>query len=188
MDKQIFSTAAGWVAAAWTENGLAALILPQEKREKVLTGLKEKLLLWGYRNNDLLVENSNSLFPALLENALVNYFQGKLVNFDALPVDLSWGTPFQRKVLQTIRKIPFAEVRAYGQVAAAAGYPDAARAVGKTAGINRTPIVIPCHRVIRQNGELGGFRDGLQIKKYLLSIEAKAKNKKEFLSSERIST
>lgn len=175
MFKQLILTTAGWIAAFWTKKGLAVLILPPQKREKALFALNEKLSCWEYRDNDPQIENDQSLFLDSFENTLVKYFQGIPVNFD-LPVDLSWCTTFQKKVLTTIRQIPYGEVRSYGQVAAAAGYPGAARAAGRTAGLNRTPIVIPCHRVIRQNKEPGGFSAGPEMKKYLLELES-AKNK-----------
>lgn len=172
---QLISTSAGWLAAAWTENGLAALTWPQNNREKALGDLNEKLFRWGYRSEGWQQPPSPAGdFPVRLENALVKYFSGLPVHFN-FPVDLSWCTPFQEKVLQTIRQIPSGEVRSYSQVAAKAGYPRAARAVGRTAGANRTPIVIPCHRVTQQNGELGGFGGGLEMKKYLLALEAKIK-------------
>ncbi len=192
MFTQVIYTSAGWLAAAWTRAGLAVLTLPQDSREKALAGLEEQLLLWERREGDQKRQRQSppgespgpkgrpegfpQEYPAFLEKALASYFQGLPADF-ALPVDLSWCTPFQKKVLLAIRKIPCGEVRSYGQVAAAAGHPRAARAAGTAAGLNRTPLVIPCHRVVRQNGELGGFGGGLEMKKYLLDLEAGIKEK-----------
>lgn len=186
MFTQVICTDAGWLAAAWTGNGLAALTLPQESREKALACLQDQSLLRGRRNEAQDRQMKNFLAgsagnpsggcpedaPALLEKALIAYFQGSPVDFP-VPVDLNWCTPFQKKVLAAIRQIPYGEVRSYGQVAATAACPRAARAVGNAAGANRTPLVIPCHRVIRQNGEPGGFGGRPEMKKYLLDLEAK---------------
>ncbi|MCL6448661.1 MAG: methylated-DNA--[protein]-cysteine S-methyltransferase [Armatimonadetes bacterium] len=184
---QVIYTSAGWLAAAWTQAGLAALTLPRSSREEALAGLKEQLLLWEGQEKDKrrgqspageypCPEDCPGGYPAFLEKALTNYFQGSPADF-ALPVDLSWCTPFQKKVLLAIREIPCGEVRSYGQVAAAAGHPRAARAAGTTAGLNRTPVVIPCHRVVRQNGGLGGYGGGPEMKKYLLDLDARIKEK-----------
>lgn len=192
MFTQVICTSAGWLAAAWTQAGLAVLTLPQDSREKALAGIEEQLLLWRRREEDQKRQRQSSPgespgpkdrpegfpqdYPAFLEKALTSYFQGLPADFD-LPVDLSWCTPFQKKILLAIREIPCGEVRSYSQVAAAAGHPRAARATGSTAGLNRTPLVIPCHRVIRQNGKLGGFGGGPEMKKYLLDLEARIKEK-----------
>lgn len=181
MFTQVICTSAGWLAAAWTQAGLAVLTLPRENREKALAGLEEQLLLWERREEVQKQQRQSPAgeypcpggYPVILKKALTNYFQGLPADF-ALPVDLSWCTPFQKKVLLAIREIPCGEVRSYGQVAAAAGHPRAARAAGIAAGLNRTPVVIPCHRVVRQNGGLGGFSGGLEMKKYLLDLDAKA--------------
>lgn len=85
-----------------------------------------------------------------------------------------WGTPFQVGVWEILRKIPYGQTRSYGEVAALLGAPQAARAVGGAAGKNPVPILVPCHRVIRGNGGLGGFGSGLDIKERLLGLEARA--------------
>ena len=200
MFTQLIHTPAGWLAAAWTQAGLAALTVPQDSREEALAWLAGQLPPRERQGKekkrrqpdpactagetpaenhpeDCLPENRlPEDCPALLERALVNYFSGLSADF-ALPVDLFWCTPFQKKILLAIRDIPCGEVRSYSQVAAAAGYPRAVRAAGSVAGLNRTPLVIPCHRVIRQNGGLGGFGGGLAMKKFLLALEAKIKEK-----------
>ncbi len=101
---------------------------------------------------------------------LEEYFSGKRRAF-SIPVDLSAGTAFQRKVWRAITRIPFGRVRSYRWVAARVGGKQYARAVGMALGANPVPIVIPCHRVIAQDGSLGGFSCGLPIKRRLLKLE-----------------
>jgi O-6-methylguanine DNA methyltransferase len=100
------------------------------------------------------------------------YFEGVQGNFE-LPLDLEALTPFQVSVLQAARAIPPGQVRTYGQVARAIGKPKAGRAVGQALGRNPIPIVIPCHRVVRSDGGLGGYSGGggLQSKRLLLRLE-----------------
>ena len=83
---------------------------------------------------------------------------------------------FAKKVYQTVSKIPLGEVRSYKWVADKAGRPKAFRAIGQILKKNPFPITIPCHRVIKSNGELGGYAWGLAKKKKLLQIENKIKN------------
>lgn len=100
---------------------------------------------------------------------LTEYFQGKRRSFD-LPLDLR-GTPFQRRVWDQLRRIPYGLTRSYGQVARAIGKPGAARAVGQATGANPVPIVVPCHRVIATGGGLGGYGGGLRLKRFLIALE-----------------
>jgi methylated-DNA-[protein]-cysteine S-methyltransferase len=169
---QTIATPAGWVAAAWSDRGLFALSWPQDDGQAAQAGLQEKLRRWGGGNGGFspAAEGNGQPFAPVLEKALADYFRGEPVSFD-IPVDLSWCTPFQKEILIAIRRIPYGEVRSYREVAAMAGHPRAARAAGTAAGANRTPVVIPCHRVIRKNGELGGFGGGLPLKKFLLALE-----------------
>jgi methylated-DNA-[protein]-cysteine S-methyltransferase len=170
---QTFPTTAGWVAAAWSEKGLAAFILPRKSRAEALGELKQGLIRWGCgENDDQHSLDGPSHFSALLQRLAIDYFQGLTVNFD-IPVDLSWCTLFQKEVLNSIRLVPYGETCSYGHIAARSGFPRAARAVGRVAGLNRTPIVIPCHRIIRQNGKPGGFSGPPGMKNYLLALEKK---------------
>jgi len=166
-----FSTTAGWIAAAWAKKGLAALILPQKSQAEALGELKQRLIRWGCRENaDRDLSGDQAHFSALLQRLVIDYFKGLPVHFD-IPVDLSWCTPFQKEVLNSIRLVPYGETSSYGRIAARSGYPRAARAVGRVAGLNRTPIIIPCHRIIRQNGKPGGFSGPPGMKNYLLTLE-----------------
>jgi len=106
-----------------------------------------------------------------LSRELKLFFAGERVDF-AVPVDWAGYTPFQAAVLRYTAAIPYGVVAGYGQVAAAIGSPRAARAVGGALHINRTPVVVPCHRVVGADGRLVGFGGGLERKKALLNLEA----------------
>jgi methylated-DNA-[protein]-cysteine S-methyltransferase len=97
------------------------------------------------------------------------YFAGRLRVFD-LPLRPE-GTPFQKRVWQALRGIPYGQTRTYGQLAHSLGQPTAARAVGAANGKNPLPIVVPCHRVIGGTGALTGFHGGLRLKEFLLALE-----------------
>lgn len=98
------------------------------------------------------------------------YFAGRL-RFFSTPCDLSGLPPFTRSVLRITAKIPYGEVRSYRWVAERLGKPRATRAVGNALGRNPIPIIIPCHRVVRSDGTLGGYTLGLSMKRRLLELE-----------------
>ncbi len=103
---------------------------------------------------------------------LGEYFSGERKTFDleAMPIN-PIGTPFQSKVWQALRGIPYGSTINYGQLAQRIGKPTAARAVGAANGRNPIPVIIPCHRVIGSNGHLTGFYGGLHLKQGLLTLE-----------------
>ena len=102
---------------------------------------------------------------------LDQYFAGRLRAF-SVPLDMR-GTAFQRQAWEQLRAIPYGETRSYGQQAGALGRPTASRAVGRANGTNPLSIVVPCHRVIRSGGQLGGYGGGLDRKRALLDLEAR---------------
>ncbi|WP_353509701.1 methylated-DNA--[protein]-cysteine S-methyltransferase [Intrasporangium sp.] len=101
------------------------------------------------------------------------YFTGVLRQID-VPLDLRLTQGFRRGVLGHLRQIPFGRTESYAEVAAAAGSPRAVRAVGSACATNPMPIVIPCHRVVRTGGGLGGYVGGLDAKRFLLDLEQAA--------------
>ena len=103
-------------------------------------------------------------------NELAAYFAGERVPFRT-KLDLGAGTPFQREVWRALRRIPYGQTASYGDIARRVGRPRACRAVGAANGANPVPILVPCHRVIRASGELGGYGAGLPIKRWLLHHE-----------------
>jgi O-6-methylguanine DNA methyltransferase len=109
------------------------------------------------------------LFFADLQDQLAEYFIGRRTSFD-LELDLR-GTDFQIRVWRQLLKIPYGQVRSYGEVARALKQPKATRAVGQAAGHNPLPIIVPCHRVVGQGGSLVGFAGGITTKARLLRLE-----------------
>jgi O-6-methylguanine DNA methyltransferase len=101
---------------------------------------------------------------------LREFFTGER-SFFTVPVDLSGVPPFQRKVLRATAGIPFGEARSYGWLAERIGHPRAARAVGTALGRNPVPFIVPCHRILREDGTLGGYGLGLPMKRSLLLLE-----------------
>jgi methylated-DNA-[protein]-cysteine S-methyltransferase len=102
---------------------------------------------------------------------LDEYFAGERTEFD-LPLNPA-GTPFQRRVWDALKTIPYGEIRSYGEIAEQIGRPGAARAVGLANGRNPISIVVPCHRVIGASGALTGYGGGLERKQYLLDLETR---------------
>lgn len=102
---------------------------------------------------------------------LLEYLAGERQAFD-LPVDLGGAGDFHRQVWSACRAIPYGVSRTYGELARELGRPGAARAVGNALARNPLPLVIPCHRVRRSDGALGGFRGGPAAKEWLLNLEA----------------
>ena len=100
---------------------------------------------------------------------LEEYFAGRRSSFD---VSLSMrGTPFQRRVWEELREIPYGETATYGEIARRVGEPGSARAVGVANGSNPVSVIVPCHRVIGASGKLTGYGGGLENKRILLDLE-----------------
>ena len=106
------------------------------------------------------------------------YLQGRKFNFNRFPIDWSGVPPFEKKVLQILRKLPRGRTATYQSLAAKAGRPKAARYVGRIMNRNRLPLVIPCHRIVAKAGGLGGFSRGVRLKRRLLKLERAAVDKK----------
>ena len=105
------------------------------------------------------------------------YFAGKPLDVSEIPIQIDSGTPFQRKVWDSIQQIPYGELRSYKWIAEQIGKPKAVRAVGNAVGANPVSIFRPCHRVIRSNGNLGGYGGGLERKRHLLALEGHTSEK-----------
>jgi methylated-DNA-[protein]-cysteine S-methyltransferase len=104
---------------------------------------------------------------------LTEYFGGQRDRFE-LPLDFSGVSPFTRDVLAATAEVPFGRLETYQGIAQRVGKPGASRAVGNALGRNPIPVVVPCHRVVRSGGALGGYTGGTQIKQHLLAIEGVA--------------
>lgn len=159
---RLIPTAWGSFGAVFTtQEKLAATFLPQPERQV-------RLLI-------------ASLFPSALERKtgtdefckrIGNYFQGREVSWK---VEIDWRdiSGFRRRVLEACRRIPFGATASYADLARAAGSPGAARAVGSAMASNPLPLIVPCHRVLRSDGSLGGFSSpqGPSQKERMLKLE-----------------
>lgn len=121
---------------------------------------------------DEIDENSeeNELFN-IFKDQLLEYFEEKRKTFDKLDLLDPKGTAFQKTVWRSLLKIPYGETSSYKEIAKTIGNPRATQAVGTAIGKNPFLIIIPCHRVIKADGSLGGFAYGREIKRRLLEIE-----------------
>ena len=151
-----FHTAWGWVKISASEKGVTAIDLsppnPPARQQPAEGG------------------RAAASIVAEAQAQLLAYIAGTRRAF-SFPVDYSAGTPFQRKVWKAITRSPYGRVRSYQWVAMRVGGKQYARAVGMALGANPVPIVVPCHRIISQDGSLGGFSCGLPLKRRLLSLE-----------------
>lgn len=156
----IFDTDMGWVGVLGSTTGLLSTTLPHPSTQEIhrLFGDGISHARW-----------SPHLFQDLTKRLRI-YFGGHQVGFpDRL--DLSVATDFQREVWGATRLIPYGETRSYQWVAGQIKKPKALRAVGQALGRNPLPIIVPCHRVLASNGQLGGFTGGIEMKRQLLQLE-----------------
>ncbi|HWR38785.1 MAG TPA: MGMT family protein [Patescibacteria group bacterium] len=163
LTRALLKTDWGTVASVWSETGLWELSFPREDTAAALADIQVVDVREAAEPQDE--------WPAVLEKELQLYFRGFPADFSGIPLDWRHYTPFQAAVLRHTQAIPSGTVATYGQVAREVGYPRAARAVGGALHINRTPLVIPCHRVIGSGGALTGFGGGLEMKQALLLLE-----------------
>jgi methylated-DNA-[protein]-cysteine S-methyltransferase len=162
------------VAYASMDSPLGPLLVAATPR-----GLARVAYLESRAPDEVLEDLAERLSPRVMEaperldeqrRELDDYFSGRRSEFD-LPIDWSVLEGFTRKVLRETARIHFGDVRTYAEVAAGAGSPRAVRAAGNALGANPMPIVVPCHRVIRTGGALGGYTGGLERKEFLLRLE-----------------
>lgn len=154
----------GWIAITWLPDRLTSLTVGHRTAAEATGRLREP--------DDLLSDLDDFIEP--IANRLIEFAAGDCADdFTDIPLDLRSRTRFQKAVLNACRRIPIGETKSYGQLAAAAGSPRAARAVGQVMASNRFPLIIPCHRVVSANS-IGGFSapSGLKLKRRLLRAEA----------------
>jgi len=161
------------VAYASTDSPFGPLLLAKTERGLVRVGLPNQ------DADELLVDLAERVSPRLLEvpaeldetrRELDRYFEGKLDRFD-LPLDWSLSSGFRLRVQQAIVGIPYGKTASYTEMAGKAGNERAVRAAGTACGSNPLPLVVPCHRVLRSSGGLGGYGGGLPMKQALLELE-----------------
>jgi methylated-DNA-[protein]-cysteine S-methyltransferase len=161
------------VAFTSTDSPFGPLLLAKTRRGLVRVGLPNQ------DSDQLLVELAERVSPRVLEapkeldvvrRELDLYFAGKLDSFD-LPLDWQLSGGFRQRVLRAINRIPYGQTRSYTEMARKAGNERAVRAAGTACGSNPIPLVVPCHRVLRTGGALGGYGGGLPMKEALLQLE-----------------
>jgi methylated-DNA-[protein]-cysteine S-methyltransferase len=151
----------GPLLLAATPRGLVRLGLPNHDPEETLEDIAGRV-------SPRVIEAPARLDEARRELDL--YFEGRLTEFDlALDWQLTGG--FRRKAQRAIARIPYGQTRSYTEIARSAGNERAVRAAGTACGTNPLPIVVPCHRVLRVGGALGGYGGGLPMKEALLKLE-----------------
>jgi methylated-DNA-[protein]-cysteine S-methyltransferase len=151
----------GPLLLATTPRGLVRVGLPNQDDEEVLAELAARV-------SPRVLEAAAPLDEARRELDL--YFEGKLTAF-GLPLDWQLSKDFRRRALRAIARIPYGQTRSYTQIATSAGNERAVRAAGTACGTNPIPVVVPCHRVLRSSGGLGGYGGGLPMKEELLRLE-----------------
>ncbi len=161
------------VAYTSADSPFGPLLLASTKRGLVRVGLPNQ------DSDELLVDLADRVSPRVLEapaqldearRELDLYFDGKLDHFD-LPLDWRLSSGFRQRVLRAIDRIPYGQTRSYTEMARKAGNERAVRAAGSACGSNPIPLVVPCHRVLRTGGALGGYGGGLPMKQALLELE-----------------
>jgi methylated-DNA-[protein]-cysteine S-methyltransferase len=161
---RVFDSPVGPLLLAATDLGVVRVAFDIEDHDRVLESL-------GSSVGSRILRGGSRLDP--LAQQLDEYFAGRRRHFDA-PLDLRLAHGFRLTVLRHLNDIPYGSTESYTQVAQAAGNPRAVRAVGSACATNPLPIVLPCHRVVRSDGALGGYLGGLPAKQRLLALERAA--------------
>jgi AraC family transcriptional regulator of adaptative response/methylated-DNA-[protein]-cysteine methyltransferase len=156
----IVKTYLGQMLVAATENGVCAVSFGQEE---------SSLITWLQTEYPAAYLQPDQVTLTAAVTSLVKHLEGALPHL-SLPLDLQ-ATAFQLRVWEELRRIPYGETRTYSQVAEAIGRPKAVRAVANACAANPVAVVTPCHRVVRSDGSLGGYRYGIERKRALLSME-----------------
>lgn len=151
----------GKILVTRTERGLNYLFFHQPTWGKFFEEM-------GKRKDFELVKSENRF--SNLKKQLNQYFSGKKIKFEE-KLDLSSGTPFEQKVWKKMLQIPYGKTITYKKLASLVGSSKKARAVGNACAKNPVSIIVPCHRIIKSDGGLGGYGGGIERKRRLLEIE-----------------
>ncbi|MBD3673569.1 MAG: methylated-DNA--[protein]-cysteine S-methyltransferase [Planctomycetaceae bacterium] len=160
-----------WFGFAVANEKILVVTIGDRSENAARRRLKQKLSRIS-RDGEI-VEGTSTLVQRLQQD-LQRFTSGEAIDFRNYDVCSDHLTDFQKRVLDAVRKIPCGETLSYAEVAERAGSPRAARAVGNVMANNRTPIVVPCHRVLASGGKWGGFTapGGVNFKRRLLALEA----------------
>jgi methylated-DNA-[protein]-cysteine S-methyltransferase len=161
----LFDTAIGRCGVAWGERGVAGLQLPEAGERETRARMLHRFPAAGEAAPPPEVQGVIDRIVALL--------RGETSDLSSIPLDMDQVPAFHRRVYEAARAIPPGTTLSYGEIAARAGAPGAARAVGQALGRNPFPIVVPCHRVLASGGKIGGFsaQGGVETKRRMLAIE-----------------
>jgi methylated-DNA-[protein]-cysteine S-methyltransferase len=164
---EAFLTALGWTVTVGKDDLLKAVVFGYDNPQQALSSAER-----GWHN-----ELAPHAWNPELSARLQAFAEGGCDDFLDLQLDLDGLSPFQRKVVDKCRRIPFGETVSYGELAEMAGSPRAARAVGNVMANNRFPLVVPCHRVVASGGGLGGYsaRQGVRVKRRLIALERQSR-------------
>lgn len=172
---EAFDTELNWMAIAWHSNALQGIAFGHRARRQAELAVARPLRLSHHFGRFVGDNQSNNppIWVGELTDDLRRFAAGEPVDFSDVPLDVDHLTPFARSVVAACRRIPWGQVRTYGELATICGAPGAARAVGSVMAKNRFPLVVPCHRVLAAGGALGGYSapDGLRMKRRLLAME-----------------
>ena len=158
----VVDTPVGELLLAMSDRGLVRVAYAREGHDAVLATLAETV-------SPRILRAPGRL--DIVTTQIEEYFAGQRTAFD-LPLDFRLSKGFRRNVLAHLAEIAYGRTESYAQVAAAAGSPKAVRAVGSACATNPLPVVVPCHRVVRSDGSVGGYVGGPEAKKTLLTLEA----------------
>jgi AraC family transcriptional regulator of adaptative response/methylated-DNA-[protein]-cysteine methyltransferase len=156
-------TPLGWALVAATQRGICMTALADD-RDSLVTALRQR-----FPAAELIADDAGLTDWA---DRIVGFITAPERNLD-LPLDIQ-GTAFQARVWRALQKIPFGKTASYSEIAAALGQPKAVRAVAQACAANKLALLVPCHRVVRSDGDLGGYRWGLERKRALLAKERAA--------------
>lgn len=159
----VFKTHWGFFGLLGDETALRRSCLPLPEKNTVISHLIE----------DFDQKSKSSNIFSNYQQLICAYFDGQPADFSYIPVCLSQFSPFQQSILHTLQSLNYGKIISYTEIAALSHHPKAVRAVANTIAQNPLPLIIPCHRILRKDGSLGGFSapGGTETKKRLLHLE-----------------
>lgn len=174
----LFETDIGWVGIAGSESGVERTLIGYATAGDLVRAIELVASGSGTGGTDAV---SSELFVEddwcpELRARMVRYLAGEAVDFRDVSLAVTWNTAFQQAVVRELRQVPCGSTLSYQELAARAGSPKAARAVGQVMSSNPVPLIVPCHRVLGSGGRLGGFSapTGLDLKRRLLDLESRS--------------
>jgi methylated-DNA-[protein]-cysteine S-methyltransferase len=165
----VFKTAIGWCGVVMAQGTVRMLFTGYDGARRLTQHIRNAL------GNEMRLDRTDGMKTIIQK--LRRFCSGEKVSLSDVPMDWSSLTPFQQKVLRAAAQIPYGSVDTYGGIARKIGSPRSARAVGNALGKNPFPLLVPCHRVIKGDGSIGGYSapGGAKLKKRLLHAERREK-------------